>query len=74
VAHCIAALAAVAALAGAVVGELAGSGTMARHRQPAEAGIPAEAAGYRFPLGCLGATLSGRSSLAAFTPNGRSLA
>jgi hypothetical protein len=60
--HSIAALAAVAALAGAAVGELAGSETKARHGRGAEAGKLADAAAYRFPLGCLGSTLSSRSS------------
>lgn len=62
---CIAAVAVVAALAGAAVGKLAGSKTNATHGRPAEASMLAEAAVYRFPLGCLGSTLSGRSSLRA---------
>lgn len=62
---CIAAIAAVAALAGGAVGALAGSGNTAGHSRPAEVGIRADALAYRFPLGCLGGTLSGRSSLRA---------
>lgn len=57
VARCLAGLAAVAVLAGAVVGELAGSGTTPRHGRSTAARIAAEAAAYRFPLGCLAATL-----------------
>jgi hypothetical protein len=62
VTRCLAGLAAVAVLAGAAVGELADSGITPRHGRPAAARILAEAAAYRFPLGCLGATLSRRSS------------
>jgi hypothetical protein len=58
----VAALVVVAALAGAVVSELTGSGTPDRHGRPVRAGIVGEPAGYRFPLGCLGAKLSSRSS------------
>ena len=61
-ARCLAGLAAVALLAGAVVGALAGSGTTPRHGRPAAARTPAQAAAYQFPLGCLGATVSRRSS------------
>src|ERR1700730_17609649 len=55
----LAALAAAAALAGGAVGELAGSATRAGDNP---AGFRAEAAAYRFPLGCLGASLSGQAS------------
>jgi hypothetical protein len=54
-----AALAVVAAIAGAAVGALTDSSRANPHGHPAPAGILAEAAAYRFPLGCLGATLRG---------------
>ena len=60
--RCLAGLAAVAALAGAAVGDLAGTGTPPRHGRSASARMLAEAAAYRFPLGCLGATLRSSST------------
>jgi hypothetical protein len=57
----LAGLAAVALLAGAAVGKLNSSGTTPRRAGPAAA-RSAEAAAYRFPLGCLGATLNRGSS------------
>jgi hypothetical protein len=60
-AYGIAALAAAAVVAGALVGEQAGSGTRTHQHRPAGTGTLAEAGAYRFPLGCLGATLSGGS-------------
>lgn len=53
----------VVVVAVAVGGELAGSRTRVRHGRPTEAAAITEAAAYRFPLGCLGATLLARSSL-----------
>jgi hypothetical protein len=61
----IAVIGALAAIAGAAGGELAGSKTRARHGRPTKAVALPEAVAYRFPLGCLGATLLGRSSLRA---------
>jgi hypothetical protein len=58
----IAALAAVAALAGAAAGVWVGSNTNTRHARAPEAGILAQATSYRFPLGCLGSRLSSPSS------------
>jgi hypothetical protein len=60
--RCLAGLAAVAVLAGAAIGALAGSKTMPGHGRRAAARTPAQAAAYQFPLGCLGATVSRRSS------------
>lgn len=62
VARCIAALAALAALAGAVVGERAGSEPAFRHGRALEAAVTARPISFRFPLGCFEATLSSPTS------------
>ena len=56
-----AALAAVAAVAGAAVGQRSGRGTGTHQDRRAEAVVSYEAGAYRFPLGCLGAPLAGGS-------------
>lgn len=57
----MAALAAVAAVAGAAVGRRSGWGTGTRPDRAVEAAVSNEAGAYRFPLGCLGARLAGGS-------------
>jgi hypothetical protein len=65
----VAALAAVAAVAGAAVGQRSGWGTGRHQGLHAEAVVSHEAGAYRFPLGCLGARLAGGSQAYADAAN-----
>jgi hypothetical protein len=68
-AFAVAALAVMAAVAGAAVGQRSGWGALRPQGRPGEQVVSHEAGAYRFPLGCLGARLAGGSQAYADAAN-----